>query len=183
MPRETAAVSARSLDTMQPWTMSRHFMQSHIRKVHACLAVACHLHYGQNDWDFYVLLRLHGGGTDTEIRDSTDSGEKILVSSRPCWDSNLRPFNHESGFLTTELSLLDEGNNILFLRGSSRCGVQSAHRIILHDTANGCSLLYCSWLQNRIVMEPAAFAVLGAAPLHDAGTPPSSLPPPSLGAS
>ena len=33
---------------------SCHFMQSHIRKVHACLAVTCHLHFWQNDWD---LLR------------------------------------------------------------------------------------------------------------------------------
>ena len=31
-----------------------HFMQSHIRHVHACLAVACHLHLWQNDRD---LLR------------------------------------------------------------------------------------------------------------------------------
>ena len=28
-----------------------HFMQSHIRKVYACLAVTCHLHLWQNDWD------------------------------------------------------------------------------------------------------------------------------------
>ena len=27
-----------------------HFMQSHIRKVHVCLAVTCHLHFWQNDW-------------------------------------------------------------------------------------------------------------------------------------
>ena len=26
-----------------------HFMQSHIRKVHACSAVICHLHFWQND--------------------------------------------------------------------------------------------------------------------------------------
>ena len=31
-----------------------HFMQSHIRKVYACLAVTCHLHFWQND---RVLLR------------------------------------------------------------------------------------------------------------------------------
>ena len=31
-----------------------HFMQSHIRKVHACLAVTCHLYFRQNDRD---LLR------------------------------------------------------------------------------------------------------------------------------
>ena len=28
-----------------------HFMQSHIRKVHACLALTCHLHFWQNDQD------------------------------------------------------------------------------------------------------------------------------------
>ena len=33
---------------------SCHFMQNHIRKVYACLAVTCHLHFGQNDLD---LLR------------------------------------------------------------------------------------------------------------------------------
>ena len=31
-----------------------HFMQSHIRKVYACLAVTCHLHFWKNDRD---LLR------------------------------------------------------------------------------------------------------------------------------
>ena len=31
-----------------------HFMQSHIRKVYACLRVTCHLHFWQNDRD---LLR------------------------------------------------------------------------------------------------------------------------------
>ena len=29
-----------------------HFMQSHIGKVHVCLAVTCHLHFWQNDQDF-----------------------------------------------------------------------------------------------------------------------------------
>ena len=28
-----------------------HFMQSHTRKVHVCLAVTCHLHFWQNDRD------------------------------------------------------------------------------------------------------------------------------------
>ena len=27
-----------------------HFMESHIRKVYACLVVNCHLHFWQNDW-------------------------------------------------------------------------------------------------------------------------------------
>jgi len=28
-----------------------HFIQSHIHKMYACLAVTCHLHFWQNDWD------------------------------------------------------------------------------------------------------------------------------------
>ena len=53
VPHETAAVSVQVLCT--PYNHAPcHFMQSHIRKVYACLAVTCHLHFWQNDWD---LLR------------------------------------------------------------------------------------------------------------------------------
>ena len=49
------------------------------------------------------------GGTDTEIRVSTDSStQRRKFSCCSCWDSNPRPFDHESGGLTTELSLLLE---------------------------------------------------------------------------
>ena len=42
MPHETAAISAQVLCT--PYNHAPcHFMQSHIRKVYACLAVTCHL--------------------------------------------------------------------------------------------------------------------------------------------
>ena len=42
---------------------------------------------------------------DTEIRVSTESRPwRRKFSSRSSRDSNLRPFNHESGALTTELS-------------------------------------------------------------------------------
>ena len=44
-----------------------HFMQSHTSKVHACLAVTCHLHFWQNDRDLLratavtlSLLTCHG---------------------------------------------------------------------------------------------------------------------------
>ena len=48
VPHETAAVSAQILCT--PYNHAPcHFMQSHIRKVYACLAVTCHLHFWQND--------------------------------------------------------------------------------------------------------------------------------------
>ena len=54
-----------------------------------------------------MLLRLHGGGTDTEIRVSTESRPwRRKFSRRSSRDSNTRPFNHESGALTTEPSLL-----------------------------------------------------------------------------
>ena len=50
VPLETAAVSAQVLCT--PYNHAPcHFMQSHMRKVYACLAVTCHLHFWQNDQD------------------------------------------------------------------------------------------------------------------------------------
>ena len=50
VPRETAAVSAQVLCT--PYHHAPcHFMQSHIHKVYACLAVTWHLHFWQNDRD------------------------------------------------------------------------------------------------------------------------------------
>ena len=53
VPHETTAVLAQVLCT--PYDHAPcHFMQSHIRKVYACLAVTCYLHFWQNDRD---LLR------------------------------------------------------------------------------------------------------------------------------
>ena len=53
VPHETASVSAQVLCT--PYNHAPcHFMQTHIRKVYASLAVTCHLHFWQNVWD---LLR------------------------------------------------------------------------------------------------------------------------------
>ena len=48
VPHETAAISAQVLCT--PYNHAPcHFMQSHIRKVYARLAVTCHVHFWQND--------------------------------------------------------------------------------------------------------------------------------------
>ena len=48
VPHETAAVWAQVLCT--PYNHAPcHFMQSHIRKAHARLAVTCHQHFWQND--------------------------------------------------------------------------------------------------------------------------------------
>ena len=54
VPHETAAISAQVLCTTYNHAPC-HFMQSHMRKVYACLAVTCHLHVWQNDRD---LLRV-----------------------------------------------------------------------------------------------------------------------------
>ena len=81
------------------------FNKIHIRKVYACLAVTCHLHFWQNDRDFLSATAVTRGGTDTEIRVSTESRPwRRKFSRRSSRDSNPRPFNHESGALTTELS-------------------------------------------------------------------------------
>ena len=82
-----------------------HFMQSHIRKVYACLAVTCHLHLWQNDRDLLrateVTRGWNGYRNKGQHRKSTMEKKMSRRSSR---DSNPRPFNHESGALTTKLS-------------------------------------------------------------------------------
>ena len=81
------------------------FNKIHIRKVYACLAVTCHLHFWQNDRDFLratvVTRGWNGYRNKSQHRKSTLEKKFSRRSSR---DSNPRPFNHESGALTTELS-------------------------------------------------------------------------------
>ena len=40
-----------TLSVHSVYTMSHHFMQSHIHRVHVCVVVTCHLHLWQSDWD------------------------------------------------------------------------------------------------------------------------------------
>ena len=89
-----------------PYNHARsHFMQSHMRKVYACLAVTCHLRFWQNDRGLSRATAVTRGGTDTEIRVSTESWSwRRKLSRRSSRYSNPRPFDHESGALTTELS-------------------------------------------------------------------------------
>ena len=49
VPHETAAQFLCTAYNHAPC----HFMQSYIRKVYACLAVTCHLHFWQNDRDLF----------------------------------------------------------------------------------------------------------------------------------
>ena len=104
VPHETAAVSVQVL-----WTPYNHapcqFMQSHICKVHAYLAVTCHLHFWQNDRDLLCATAVTRGGMETEIRVSTENWPwRRKFSRHSCRDLNPQLFSHESGALTTELS-------------------------------------------------------------------------------
>ena len=85
VPHETDAVSVYSVYTIQPCIVSHHFMQSHICRVHVCLAVTCNLQFWQNDHD---LLQAAGGGMDIKIRVSTESWPWRKILS--CQDSNQR---------------------------------------------------------------------------------------------
>ena len=54
-------------------------MQSQcIYKVHACSAVTCHLHFGQNDWDLLCATVVTWGwnGYQTESAQKVDPGEE-----------------------------------------------------------------------------------------------------------
>ena len=95
-----------------------HFMQSHIRKLYACLAVTCHLHFWQNDLDLSrataVTRRWNGYRNKSQHRKLTLE-KKILPPLQQGFEPRPRPFNHESGALTTELSPLPNNNIIILL--------------------------------------------------------------------
>ena len=81
---------------------------SHIRKVYACLAVTCHLHFWQNDRGLLratAVTRRWNGYRNQSQHKSWPWRRKF--SRRSCRDSNPQPFNHESGALTTEPSPME----------------------------------------------------------------------------
>ena len=101
VPHETAAVSAQVLCT--PYNHAPcPFMQSHIRKVYACLAVTCHLHFWQNDRDLLrataVTRGWNGYRNKSQHRKSTLE-KKILPPFQPgfkpaTFQSRVRRSNH-----------------------------------------------------------------------------------------
>ena len=74
-------------------------------KVYACLAVTCHLHFWQNDRDLLRATAVTRGWNGYRNKVITN---RRKFSRRSRRDSNPRPFNHESGALTTELSPLPQ---------------------------------------------------------------------------
>ena len=77
-----------------------HFMQNHIRKMQACLAVTCHLHFWQNDLGLLRSAAVTRGwnGYQNKSQHRKLTLEKIKFS--------LQPFDHGSGTLTLSPSLL-----------------------------------------------------------------------------
>ena len=79
--------------------------------MHACLAVTRHLHFCQNDRDLFRAIAVtwgwNGYRNKSQHRKLTQKErKKENISLRSYGDSNPRPFDHESGDLTTELSSL-----------------------------------------------------------------------------
>ena len=109
VPQESAARESQSRRVLcTPYNHAPcHLMQSHIRKMYACLAGTCHLCFWQNDRGLLrataVTRGWKGYRNKSQHRKLTQEKKFSCHSSR---DSNLRPFNHESGALTTELSPL-----------------------------------------------------------------------------
>ena len=72
--------------------------------MYACLAVTCHLHFWQNDRDFLratVVTRGWNGYRNKSQHRKSTLEKKILPPFQQGFEP--RPFNHESGALTTEL--------------------------------------------------------------------------------
>ena len=108
MPHETAAVSAQVLCT--PYNHEPcHFTQSHIRKVHACLAVTCHLHFWQNDRDLLraiAVTRCWNGYRNESLHRKLTFEQKILPpllqgfqTRRSCRDSKTATLSVTSSVL------------------------------------------------------------------------------------
>ena len=99
--------------TIQPC----HFMQSHIRKVYACLAVTWHLHVWQNDRDLLlapaVTRRWNGYRNKSQHRKSTLK-KKILPPGL-------------QGFEPTTFRSRVRRSNHLFGRTEAACRWQTSH--------------------------------------------------------
>ena len=81
-------LNARSVYTIQPSTsLQCHFMQSHIFRVCMCLAVTCHVHFWQCDWDLLcatvVTQGRNGYQSKSQHRKLTLEKKFILLGLKP----------------------------------------------------------------------------------------------------
>ena len=80
---------ASSLCTIQPYAMTRHFMQNHVCRVRAWLAVTCHLNFWQNDGDLLhaaAVTRGWNGYWNKSQHKKLTQEKKILPSNMPGLD-------------------------------------------------------------------------------------------------
>ena len=70
-------------------------------RVYTCLRVTCHLHFWQNDWGLLLATAVTRGWNRCRIKSQQAKRRRF---SHSCWDSNLQPFDRESGVLTNKLS-------------------------------------------------------------------------------
>ena len=102
-----------------------YFMQSHIHKVYACLAVTCHLRFWQNDRDLLRTTAVTRGWNGYRNK----SQHRKLTLEKKILQPLLQGFepatfrSRESGALTTELSPLSCSNDLATECGhrQSRC--------------------------------------------------------------
>ena len=91
------------------------FNKIHIRKVYACLAVTCHLHFWQNDRDFVRAAAVTRGWNGYRNK----SQHRKLTLEKKILPPLQQGFDHESGALTTELFTLPlaslNSNNLSFI--------------------------------------------------------------------
>ena len=75
-----------------------------IRRVHACLALTCHMYFWQNHRDLLHATAVTRGWNGYQNKSqhrklTTEKKEKKKIFRRSCRDSHNRRFDHESGAL------------------------------------------------------------------------------------
>jgi len=86
---ETATVTRGTIHmTTKQRYKSRHFILSHIRRVHSCLAVTYHLHIWQNDQDLLRTTATVGAWNGYRNKNTESWPRRRQFSRRSCLESN-----------------------------------------------------------------------------------------------
>ena len=119
-------LSASSVYTTRPQC---HFIQSHRGRVHVCLAVTCHLHVWQNDWDCFCATAVtHGwNGYQNKCQHRKLTMEKIIFPLLPrrlkprTFQSRVQCSNHWA--IPTHPCTPPSLNTVITLNRFSQCAV------------------------------------------------------------
>ena len=106
---ETAAVSVHTFsvhNTIMLQKSASFHLKLHVGCIHVCLAVTCHLHLWQNDWDILrataVTWWWNRHENKSQHRKLTPKNKNLTAA--PDGNLNLQPFDRETSALTTEIS-------------------------------------------------------------------------------